>query len=81
MAKPNKFLTSIIFIIRILVGLVFIFSSFVKGVDPLGTAYRVEDYLEAYGWYFMVDYSLMLGNFLIVTEFLLGVSMLFRLNS
>lgn len=80
MAKTNKFLTGIVFIIRVLVGLVFIFSAFVKGVDPLGTAYRVEDYLEAYGWYFMVDYSLMLGNFLIIIEFLLGVSMLFRLK-
>ena len=73
--------TSIVLLIfRIAIGLVFIFSSVVKGIDPLGTAYRVEDYLEAYSWYFLVDYSLYLGLLLIVVEFLLGVSMLFRLR-
>jgi len=76
--KKEKSLLALFF--RLAVGLVFIFSSFVKGIDPLGTAYRVEDYLEAYGWYFMVDYALYLGLFLIVVEFLLGVSMLFRLR-
>lgn len=70
----------LVLIFRIVVGLIFIFSSFVKGVDPYGTAYRVEDYLEAYGWYFMVEYALYLGLLVIVAEFLLGVSMLFRLR-
>lgn len=70
----------LVLIFRIVVGLIFISSSVVKGVDPLGTAYRVEDYLEVYGWYFMVEYALYLGLLLIVVEFLLGISMLFRLR-
>ncbi len=78
MLKKDKSVVLLIF--RIVVGLVFIFSSVVKGIDPLGTAYRVEDYLEAYSWYFMVDYALYLGLLLIVVEFVLGVSMLFRLR-
>ena len=77
----NKKKESIFFLVlRIIVGLTFIFSSVVKGVDPLGTAYRVEDYLEVYGWYSLVGYSLYLGLFLIIVEFLLGISMLFRLR-
>lgn len=76
--KHDKSIVLLIF--RIVVGFVFIFSSVVKGIDPYGTAYRVEDYLEAYSWYFMVDYALYLGLLLIVIEFVLGVSMLFRLR-
>lgn len=69
-----------IMIIRIALGLVFIFSASVKGVDPIGTAYRVEDYLDAYGWYWLHDYSLALSVFLITCEFLIGFALLFRLQ-
>ena len=68
-------------LIRIFTGLVFIFSSTVKGIDPLGTAYRVEDYLLVYGWNFMMDYALVLSIFLIIIEFLIGVALVFRLKS
>ena len=32
---------------RLLVAVTFIFSGFVKGMDPLGTQYKITDYLEA----------------------------------
>lgn len=79
--KKHKGEGFILFIIRILVALVFIFSSFVKGVDVLGTAYRVEDYLEAYGWYMLVDYSMFISYLLIIVEFLLGFALMFRLQA
>lgn len=80
MSKLRKKENVLLLIFRIVVGLVFIFSSFVKGVDPYGTAYRVEDYLDAYGWFFLTDFSMLLAIILIAVEFLLGVSMLFRLR-
>jgi uncharacterized membrane protein YphA (DoxX/SURF4 family) len=63
---------------RILVALVFIFSGFVKGVDPLGTAYRIEDYFIAFGTGWANPLSLFLSIFLCAVEFTLGLSLLFN---
>lgn len=65
---------------RILVGLVFIFSGFVKGVDPLGTAYRIEDYFIAFGTDWANPLSLFLSIFLCAVEFTIGVSLLLNLR-
>ena len=67
-------------IVRIITGAVFIFSSVVKGVDPIGTDYRIVDYLDAYGWYFLTDFSFALAILLISAEFILGVALLFKLR-
>ena len=64
---------------RILVGLVFVFSGFVKGIDPLGTVYRMEDYFVAFNLTFFIPFSLFLTIFLCTLEFLLGISLLFNL--
>lgn len=66
-------------ICRIIVGLVFIFSGFVKGVDPLGTVYRMEDYFYAFGITWAVPFSLYLTIFLCTLEFTIGVSLLLNL--
>ena len=65
---------------RILVGLVFIFSGFVKGVDPLGTAYRIEDYFMAFGTDWAIPLALFLSIFLCAVEFTLGVTMLLNIR-
>ena len=66
-------------IFRILVGLVFIYSGFVKGIDPLGTVYRMEDYFIVFNIPSFIPYSLYLTILLCVIEFSLGVSLLLNL--
>lgn len=61
---------------RLIVGLVFIFSGTVKGIDPLGTAYRIDDYFIAYGVEWAIPLSLLLSIFLCTLEFILGISLL-----
>ena len=34
---------------RLLIGVVFIFSGFVKAVDPVGGAIKIGDYLTSFG--------------------------------
>ncbi len=58
---------------RMLVGALFIFSSFTKGVDPLGTKYKVLDYLSAYGMQWLNDAALALAVTLILAEFVVGI--------
>ena len=61
---------------RILVGALFIFSSFTKGVDPLGTKYKMLDYLAAYGMEWMNDAALVLAVVMILAEFIVGICLL-----
>jgi uncharacterized membrane protein YphA (DoxX/SURF4 family) len=64
---------------RILIGIVFIFSGFVKGVDPLGWNYRLEDYFQVFGIPWAVPFALYLSVFLCTLEFVIGISMLLNL--
>jgi uncharacterized membrane protein YphA (DoxX/SURF4 family) len=65
---------------RLIIGIVFIFSGFVKGIDPLGTAYRLEDYFYAFGLEWMLPTALFLSILLSTAEFVMGVVVLFNLK-
>lgn len=73
--------STLVMVLRILLGLVFIFSSVMKGIDPLGTAYRVEDYLAAYNMLWLNGFELAISYLLICVEFLIGVALLFKLQA
>ncbi|WP_455593487.1 MauE/DoxX family redox-associated membrane protein, partial [Bacteroides sp.] len=60
---------------RFLLGALFIFSGFVKAVDPLGFYYKIQDYLTAFGivsW-FPSYLPLFLGIVLSAIEFSVGI--------
>ena len=60
---------------RFLLGALFIFSGFVKAVDPLGFFYKIQDYLTAFGMisWFPSYAPLLVGIALSAIEFSVGV--------
>lgn len=63
---------------RVLLGLVFIFSGFVKAVDPMGSMYKFNDYFEAFGMPWLQSISLVLGFGLFCLEFIIGFAFFFN---
>lgn len=59
--------------LRLMVGGVFIFSGFVKGIDPWGTCYKITDYLNAMGLQQWSGTALFGAAALAAIEFVLGV--------
>ena len=73
--KKNKLAHIIGSTSRTLLAITFLFSGFVKCVDPLGTVYKIEDYLKAFGGWCtdLLPYAGIAAVCLIAFEFLLGV--------
>jgi uncharacterized membrane protein YphA (DoxX/SURF4 family) len=63
---------------RIFVSITFIFSGFVKLVDPLGSAYKFQEYFGAdvLNMEFLIPYALPFSILLILAEIILGVMLL-----
>ncbi|MEX6626256.1 DoxX family protein [Tenacibaculum salmonis] len=63
---------------RILVGLLFIYSGFVKLVDPIGSQYKFQEYFSegVLNMEFLIPYTLPFSILLIVVELVLGVMLL-----
>ena len=80
MRKQSKTKSNILLIARIIFGLVFLFSGFVKAVDPLGTAYKISDYLEAFSLTSLDFLAFPASLLLIATEFTIGFNILFNVH-
>ncbi len=65
-------------LVRIVLGLVFVFSGFVKAVDPLGTAYKLQDYSGALGIPALSQFALFFAVVLIAVEFVTGLMLVFN---
>lgn len=65
-------------IARLFVAATFIFSGFVKLVDPLGSAYKFAEYfsVDVLNMEFLIPYALPFSIVLIIAEILLGVMLL-----
>lgn len=67
---------------RLVLSLTLIFSGVVKVMDPRGTEYKIRDYAAAFGmdWIQWLGLPLLLSTALALTEFCLGVNLLFGNN-
>ena len=67
---------------RIIVALTFIFSGFVKAIDPIGLQYKLQDYLGAVGIPgFLPDWMLLIMAVLLAAvEFCMGIFLLFAIQ-
>ena len=77
------FLKLIVHLSRIFVGAMFIFSGFVKLVDPIGSQYKFEEYFSegVLNLEFLIPYALPFSIVLIIVEIMLGVSLLLGYKS
>ncbi|MDZ4844481.1 MAG: hypothetical protein SH857_02915 [Chitinophagales bacterium] len=72
----NKPLSLPVAYVQNFVGAFFIFSGFVKAIDPLGTSYKINEYFTEFGMQFLEPYTLAFSVITIVLEIVIGVTLL-----
>jgi len=80
--QQNRILDVWVNLCRFLLGIVFVFSGFVKAIDPLGSTYKIQDYAEAFGLTSFIPgfLPLFLAIFLAVFELSVGGYLLFGIR-
>lgn len=68
-------------ICRILTGVLFIYSGFVKGIDPLGSYYKFIDYFNAFHMSWMNGSALFFSFVLALFEFIVGICLLLNIKT
>lgn len=79
-AAYNRCVGWAVIVSRLVFGAVFVFSGFVKAIDPVGSKYKFIDYFSAFGLDSFVWLALPLAVVLSVFEFVLGVTVLLGLE-
>ncbi len=66
----------LIWLSRILVGILFIFSGLVKANDPLGLSYKMQEFFEIWGLHSFNDYTLLSSVLMNAFEIIAGFALL-----
>lgn len=67
----------VLWLLRIIIGVLFIFSGLVKANDPLGLTYKMDEFFEVLHMAFMAPYTFIFSLCMISFEILCGVAVLF----
>ena len=90
--EKSRIKSILVNICRFVLAATFIFSGYVKAIDPLGTQYKLQDYAEAAGQLSIINYQLSIASLfpdwltlggsiaLSALEFCLGIFLLFAIQ-
>lgn len=81
-SRQHRIVGLVTTVCRYVLAVVFVFSGFVKAIDPLGTQYKIQEYLIAFGWTDVFpDFVPFLAAVLLgILEFCLGVYLFFGIR-
>ena len=68
-------------ICRVVLGLTFIFSGFVKTVDPWGAAIKITEYLNVYGFETLNSYRFGFAIWFCAAELMMGMMLTFKIKT
>ncbi|MGC4059119.1 MAG: DoxX family protein [Chitinophagaceae bacterium] len=66
----------LLWLLRIIVGVLFIFSGLIKANDPYGLSYKMNEFFEVWGMHGLMPYSLAFSVAMIGFEIIAGVAVL-----
>ena len=72
----SRWLSVLVILARVVVGATFIVSGVVKLIDPMGTMYKIEDYLAVLDLSFFAPGAYVVAVLLSMVEFVLGFNTL-----
>lgn len=72
-SAKNTYISVLVALLRFLLGAVFIFSGFVKAIDPWGTVYKFNEYFTVLGLNDYIGLTSFIAMVVIISEFCLGI--------
>jgi uncharacterized membrane protein YphA (DoxX/SURF4 family) len=79
--EKNKSNTWWLWVCRILVGVLFIFSGLIKINDPLGFSYKLDEYFDVFHISFLESFSVVIAVLLCLLEIIFGFALLIGIRA
>lgn len=75
--RDKWIIPALVWVLRVVVGATFVFSGWVKAIDPWGTLYKLTEYFAAMGMTMPHEVTLIASCLLAAVEFTVGVMLIF----